>query len=60
MKTNELKRLLKAGGCRLLRHGSRHDVWINPKTGATTFVPRHDTQEVNRKTLKSITDALLG
>lgn len=60
MKTSELKRLLKTGGCRLLRHGSRHDIWKNPETGATAPVPRHDAQEVNPKTLKSIKEALLG
>ena len=60
MKTSELKRLLKAGGCRLLRHGSRHDIWTNPETGAIAPVPRHDAQEVNPKTLKSIMETLLS
>lgn len=60
MKTSELKRLLRAGGCQLLRHGARHDIWINPQTGMTAPVPRHDAQEVKAKTLKSIKEALLA
>ena len=54
MKSNELKRLLKKKGCKFLRHGSRHDLWINPANGKSTTVPRHDAQEVNTGTLKSI------
>lgn len=46
--------MLKKKGCKLLRHGSRHDLWINPANGKSTTVPRHDAQEVNTGTLKSI------
>jgi hypothetical protein len=28
-------------GCILLRPGSRHDIYINPKTGQKQPVPRH-------------------
>lgn len=60
MKTNELKRLLKRGGCHCLRKGAEHDIWINPLTGRTAAVPRHDAREVRPGTLKSILNALLG
>lgn len=60
MKSSELKRILKKKGCKLLRHGSRHDLWINPANGKSTTVPRHDAQEVNTGTLKSILKQLFG
>jgi len=28
-------------GCILLRHGSRHDIWLNPSNGKKQPVPRH-------------------
>lgn len=60
MKTNELKRLLRRGGCRRLRKGAEHDIWINPKTGRKAAVPRHGAREVMVGTLKNILDTLLG
>ncbi len=60
MKTNELKRLLRRGGCHLLRKGAEHDIWINPKTGRKAAVPRHEAREVRTGTLKNILDTLLG
>ncbi|MGA9342355.1 MAG: type II toxin-antitoxin system HicA family toxin [Rhodanobacteraceae bacterium] len=41
MKRDELIRLLTAAGCELLRHGGRHDIWLNPHTGQKQPVPRH-------------------
>ena len=41
MKRKEfIKELVKAG-CYLKRHGSRHDIYINPKNGRKAPVPRH-------------------
>ena len=54
MKTSELTKLAKKNGCRLLRHGSRHDVWINPKTGGKTEIPRHSTADVPTGTANRI------
>jgi len=45
MKRNELVKLLKKEGCVLFRSGSRHDIYINPKTGQKQPVPRH--QEID-------------
>ncbi|MBO7347042.1 MAG: type II toxin-antitoxin system HicA family toxin [Bacteroidaceae bacterium] len=59
MKGSELKRLLRKGGCFFVAHGTNHDWWSNPQ-GIRTQVPRHDTQEVNIKTCRSIIKTLLG
>jgi hypothetical protein len=41
MKRSELIRELVAAGCVLYRHGAKHDIYINPATGAKQPVPRH-------------------
>nr|DAL40655.1 MAG TPA_asm: hypothetical protein [Caudoviricetes sp.] len=41
MKKSELEKRLRRAGCFLLKSGSRHDMWKNPKTGKIDWVPRH-------------------
>jgi len=41
MKRKELVRQLVRDGCILLRSGSKHDLYVNPKTGQKQAVPRH-------------------
>ena len=41
MKRTELLHQLTEAGCQLLRHGSRHDLYVNPATGKQQPVPRH-------------------
>ena len=42
MKRSKLiKRLVKAG-CYLKRHGSRHDIYMNPRNGRHAPIPRHN------------------
>jgi mRNA interferase HicA len=41
MKRKVLIRELTIAGCVLLRHGSRHDIYLNPKNGMKQPVPRH-------------------
>ncbi len=41
MKRRELIRQLDAAGCRLLRPGSKDDIYWNPVTGRRQPVPRH-------------------
>lgn len=41
MKRDELVRQLLATGCVLIRHGGRHDIYLNPRTGQKQPVPRH-------------------
>lgn len=44
MKTSELLKLLKKGNCKLIRNGSRHDVWYSDVTGKQFTVPRHKAE----------------
>ncbi|MDI6780454.1 MAG: type II toxin-antitoxin system HicA family toxin [Bacteroidota bacterium] len=41
MKRKEFIKELKRNGCFLKRHGSRHDIYHNPKTKKSAPVPRH-------------------
>jgi mRNA interferase HicA len=41
VKRQELVRELREAGCVLLRHGARHDIYVNPATGQKQPVPRH-------------------
>jgi len=41
MKRKELIKELIQKGCILVRHGSRHDLYLNPATGQKQPVPRH-------------------
>ncbi len=41
MKRLDLVRQLEASGCKLIRHGGRHDWYQNPTTGACQPIPRH-------------------
>lgn len=56
MKHRDLVRTLEQHGCVLLRHGAKHDIYHNPKTGNSEPVPRH--REINellaRKIIKSL------
>ena len=54
MKVSELIRLAKKHGCYIKRHGSEHDIWVNPKTGATARIPRHQSKELATGTAQSI------
>lgn len=42
MKRRDLIHHLEAQGCRLLRQGGRHSIYVNPTTNATSAVPRHN------------------
>jgi mRNA interferase HicA len=41
MKRRDFLRHLATQGCELLREGSRHAIFFNPRTNATSSVPRH-------------------
>jgi len=47
MKRKDLVKQLAAEGCVLLRHGSRHDVYLNPRNGMKQPVPRHNEIDEN-------------
>lgn len=54
MKTSQFKQLLIDAGCLLYREGKRHEVWINPKTGAIGMVGRHNGKEMPTGTARKI------
>jgi mRNA interferase HicA len=56
MKRRDLERKLRFAGCHLKREGAAHSIWVNPKTGITETVPRHNEIKENlaRKILKSM------
>jgi len=41
LKRKALIKDLVKGGCFLKRHGSRHDIYANPRNGKQAPVPRH-------------------
>lgn len=59
MKQSELLKRLRDAGCILSQHGSKHDKWINPKTGAYDYVPRH-CKEVAKGTAIKVLKNLAG
>jgi predicted RNA binding protein YcfA (HicA-like mRNA interferase family) len=56
MKRKDLERKLRFAGCHLKREGAAHSIWVNPKTGITETVPRHNEIKENlaKKILKSM------
>jgi mRNA interferase HicA len=52
VKRRELERLLREHGAIVKREGARHTIWINPKTGQKSEVPRH--AEIKRNTARGI------
>jgi mRNA interferase HicA len=52
MKRRELIRELEKSGCVLIRHGARHDWYMNPRTRISQPVPRH--AEINEYLAKHI------
>ncbi|MCA0360425.1 MAG: type II toxin-antitoxin system HicA family toxin [Armatimonadetes bacterium] len=56
MNKGDLVRHLSSEGCTLLREGKRHSIWINPATGETAAIPRHNT--IKKNTARQICQAL--
>jgi mRNA interferase HicA len=52
MKRRDLVRHLEAHGCRLLREGGRHSVFVNVATRKISTVPRH--REVDEQLARKI------
>jgi len=52
MKRSDLIARLEAAGCTLLRHGGKHDIYHNPRTGRSQPIPRH--REINEVLAKKI------
>ncbi|MDO4729230.1 MAG: type II toxin-antitoxin system HicA family toxin [Bacteroidota bacterium] len=61
MKTNELLKILRKGGCEPLRDAKgSHQLWWNPKTGAKCVVPIHPSKEIGTGLERNIKKTLLG
>ncbi len=58
MKRVELIRRIEKMGCRLIRHGGRHDWYQNAATGVCQPVPRH--REIKEYLARSIIKKLDG
>ncbi len=41
MRRKDLIKTIEDLGCIMIRHGGKHDIYHNPKTGNTQPVPRH-------------------
>jgi len=52
MKKSELIQKLNRQGAVFVRHGAKHDVYMQPKTNKEATVPRHE--EINEYTAKAI------
>ena len=53
MKRSELITQLTEAGCVLQRHGSKHDIYMNPASGQKQPIPRHtDIDETLAKHIK--------
>jgi mRNA interferase HicA len=57
VKRRDLIDKIEDAGCFLLRHGGKHDIYHNPKTGRSQPIPRH--KEVNEmlEGIKDLTSA---
>jgi predicted RNA binding protein YcfA (HicA-like mRNA interferase family) len=56
MKKTKLLQMLNQMGVVFVRHGKKHDVYIQPATKIETTVPRHD--EIKEFTAKNIIKTL--
>ncbi len=52
MRRNELTEHPESKGCYLLRHGSRHNIYLNPSNRMKQPVPRHS--EVDDRLVRHI------
>lgn len=52
MKQRKFQRHLRRHGCRFLREGGSHTLWINPANGCTQSIPRHT--EISARLIKRI------
>ncbi|MBI5427215.1 MAG: type II toxin-antitoxin system HicA family toxin [Nitrospinae bacterium] len=57
MKRKDPVKKIVSDGCVLPRHGNRHDLYVNPRTGKKQPVPRHNEVDENlaRHIIKALT-----
>ena len=49
-----VRKIKKYTKCYIIRHGAEHDVCINPDTGLSFTIPRHQSKEIKNGTAESI------
>jgi predicted RNA binding protein YcfA (HicA-like mRNA interferase family) len=56
MKNGALLKRLRSLGCVLVRHGKKHDVYTNPRTGKIEYIPRHPdiSEELAKKIIRNL------
>ena len=54
MKTSELRKILRANGCYVVREGTNHEIWFSPITGKKFPGPRHGAKAMATGTVNSI------
>jgi len=54
VKVSELLKILKKNGIKFDSHGGDHDIYYSPITEKRFPVPRHQSKELKKGTLKSI------
>ena len=54
MTVGEMIRKLKSEGVVFKKHGKKHDIYYNPKTGSEAQIPRHQTEELKKGTAEKI------
>lgn len=52
MKRKDLIKQIESLGCSLVRHGAKHDWYLNPETKTSQPVPRHN--EINENLARHI------
>jgi predicted RNA binding protein YcfA (HicA-like mRNA interferase family) len=52
VKKGALLKILHGQGAVFVKHGKKHDQYIQPKTGTTDYIPRHS--DIAEDTAKSI------
>jgi predicted RNA binding protein YcfA (HicA-like mRNA interferase family) len=56
MKRGALLKILKRQGCIFIKHGKRHDQYLQPRTGKKDQVPRHPdvAEDTARNIIKNL------
>ena len=54
VRVSEFIRQLKKQGIKFEEHGKKHDKYVNPKTGQSARLPRHQSQEIRDGTREQI------
>jgi predicted RNA binding protein YcfA (HicA-like mRNA interferase family) len=56
MKRGALLKILKRTGCIFVKHGKKHDQYLQPRTGKTDQVPRHSDidEDLARSIIKNL------